>query len=59
VKLAMAVGVHQPQIGAVVRAAMCLGQHMMPVQVLAGFEPLLPDGTETLRPTGELPRAIR
>ena len=57
--LTMAVSMHESQIREVVRATMVLGKHMMPVQVLAVFEPLVTDGTTALLPAGELPRAIR
>jgi hypothetical protein len=59
VNLAMAVPMDQSQICEFVRAAMFLGKHMMHVQVLAVFEPLVTDWAETLLPVGELLRAIR
>jgi hypothetical protein len=56
--LAMAVGMHKVQIREVVRATMVLGTDMMDVQILAVFEQLVTDRTQTLLPTRELPRAV-
>jgi hypothetical protein len=57
VKLAMAVVVYQLEIRTIVRAAVFLGNHMVPVQVLAVLQRLVTDGAETPLPPRQLPRA--
>ena len=53
--LAMAGVMHQPQIREVVFAPALLRNHMMDVEVLAIFEVLVTDRTDTLLPSGKLP----
>jgi hypothetical protein len=59
VNLAVAGGVHQPQIREVLCAPMLLGKHMVHMQRLAVFEHLETDVAAALLPIGKLPKAIR
>jgi hypothetical protein len=59
VKLAMAVGMDEPQVGGIVRAAPLLGHYMMDVERLAIFESLVTAGAQPLLAPGESPMAIR
>jgi hypothetical protein len=59
VKLAMAVGMDEPQVGGVVRTPLLLGHHMVDVERLAIFESLVTAGAQPLLALGESPVAIR
>jgi hypothetical protein len=59
VKLAMAGGMDEPQVGGVVRAPLVLGHHMVEVEHLAIVESLVTAGASPLLASGESPVAIR
>jgi hypothetical protein len=57
VKLAVAGVMYQSEIRKIVRASVFFGNHVVYVQVLAVLQRLVTDGTETLLPPRQLPRA--
>jgi hypothetical protein len=59
VKLAMAVGMDEPQVGGVVRTPLLLGHHMVDVERLAIVESLVTAGAQPLLAPGKSPVAIR
>ena len=58
-KLAMAVGMDEPQVCGIVRAAPLLEHYMMDVERLAIFESLVTAGVQPLLAPGESPVAMR
>ena len=58
-KLAMAGGMDEPQIGGVVRAPLVLRHHMVDVEHLAMVESLVTAGALPVLAPGESPVAIR
>jgi hypothetical protein len=59
VKLAMSVGMDEPQVGGVVRTPLLLGHHMVEVERLAMVESLVTAGAQPLLAPGQSPVAIR
>ena len=55
----MAVGMDEPQVGGIVRAALLLGHHLVEVERLAIFESLVTAGAQPLLAPGESPVAVR
>ena len=58
-KLALAGGMDEPQIGGVVRAPLVLGHHRVEVELFATVESLVTAGTSPLLAPGESPVAVR